>query len=119
MLADDRRLFGPMHHIRLKRLPQSITPVCIAYAEKSPRPLGFGLNCTSSLHSQNGETHDETWTFWRCRRDPILRARKPCDGAAGDHRSRLLRPVLSERQLPEQRTGKSLYRRLPAPERLG
>ena len=37
------------------------------------------------------------------------------DGAAGDPEARLMRAVLSQRQLPEPGTGKSLYRQLSAP----
>jgi hypothetical protein len=42
--------------------------------------------------------------------------RRACFGAKGGDQSRLLRAVLPERQLPELRTGKSLYGQLPEPK---
>src|SRR5437763_15284100 len=61
--------------------------------------------------------HDKIRTSWCCWRDPFIGAGKPRDGAGGDLQSRLLRAVLSERELPEQGTGKSLHRKLSAPDR--
>src|SRR5437763_5032366 len=93
------------------------------------RATGFGAsplfdivtaNCgTSATRSRlafdpsNGETNDEIQGSWRCS-GCRLRAGEPRNGPAGRLQPRLLRAVLSERQLPEQRTRQSLYRRLSA-----
>ena len=58
-------------------------------------------------------THD-TISNSRRRCDPRFGTRKPCGGAGSRLQSRLLRAILSERQLPESGTGKSLHRQLPA-----
>ena len=67
----------------------------------------------TSHHQQRSATHDKIRNSRR-RRDPCVRARQPCNGAGSHLRTRLLRAVLSKRQLPEQGTRKSLYRQLPA-----
>ena len=61
--------------------------------------------------------HDKIF-FSRCCRPRGIRAGEPRNGAAGDLQSRLLRAVLSKRQLPEFGTGKSLHRQLSAARRL-
>ena len=45
--------------------------------------------------------HDKSQASWRRCRGSFIGAGEPGNGAAGDHQSRLLRAVLSERQLPE------------------
>ena len=54
----------------------------------------------------------------RRRCDSFHRLGRPCPRAASDLQSRLLRAVLSERQLPKPRTGKSLHRQISARRRL-
>src|SRR5262249_23984561 len=67
-----------------------------------------------SLRHQPWSKPNDKISDARPRGRPCVCAGNACDGAAGDLQPRLLRAVLSKRQLPEPRAGKSLYRRLPA-----
>lgn len=70
--------------------------------------LPEGANRRLASRSIKGETHEEIRTLRRCRRGSFLRAGRPRHGAARYLRFRQMRRNLSERQLPEPGTGKSL-----------
>src|SRR6267142_3716805 len=72
-----------------------------------------GSECSTRVSKEN--TYDKVRTVGSSR-SPVCNGRNAGAGARSHLQPRLLRSVLSERQLPEQRTKQSLYRRLSAPE---